>query len=100
MITRVALCALCVWYIVTTFALVRAWSSEWALAVHVAERAPEKPRALVNLARAALLRGDLEVASAALDCAERAAARPWVPAWDREDARSAVAANRRLLSVL
>lgn len=69
----------------------------WA---HAVQHAPQKPRPAANLAKALILRGDLEQADRWLSRTLALAAQSHVPSYDRNDAITAVTANFQTLAII
>ena len=76
------------------------WESNPTLWQHAHEMAPLKPRPAVNLAKALILRGDLEQADRWLSRALGLAEQPHVPQYDRQDAILAVTANLQTTAII
>lgn len=86
--------------IVATAYQVPVWRSEPSLWAHAARVAPNKPRPIVNVGKAAMLQGRFDIAERAMYRALVLAEQSHLPPYDRQDAIQAAQANLQTISIL
>lgn len=85
-------------YVACDVSYARAWHDRLSYAFYVADHAPQKPRALTELALSLMEQRRFREAAFALDVEETMIDDPMIPKLDREDARESVRLNRQLLA--